>query len=253
MARKKKHPEHVNHERWLVSYADFMTLLFAFFVVMFAVSQVDGKKVGRFTQSFSQAMGVEVFPGGGQGLLAGEAPAREGVNGEKNPGGPAEDGKSEGDAPDLAGLREALRLAAKKDPQLAALQVIERRDELVLRLSEAIMFDSGAHVMKEAAKKVLDTVSALIRPMNVEVRIEGHTDNVPVRQSVWPSNWELSTARSVAVLHVLASSGIAPDRLSAAGYGEFHPIASNDNADGRSRNRRVDLVVLPLAFKVVKP
>lgn len=252
MARKKKHPEHVNHERWLVSYADFMTLLFAFFVVMFAVSQVDGKKVGRFTESFSQAMGMEVFPGTGSGLLSGQSGPQTGAGGKGS--GPVEDGPPQGTVPDLAGLRDALRLAAKNDPQLAALQVIERRDELVLRLSEAIMFDSGAHQMKEEAKKVLDTVSSLVRPMNVEIRVEGHTDNVPVKQSVWPSNWELSTARSVAVLHVLATSGaISPERLSAAGYGEFHPISANDTIDGRSRNRRVDLVVLPVPYKVVKP
>jgi chemotaxis protein MotB len=237
MARKKKHPEHVNHERWLVSYADFITLLFAFFVVMFAVSQVDTKKVGRFTESFQQAVGLTVLPNGGAGLLANDKAAEEKANLEAGKGG-----KGKGD---LQGLREALETAMKSDPALRQLEIIQRRDELVLRLSEAVAFGSGDYQPKAVALSVLQTVAEKVKGLEVDVRVEGHTDDRPIKSSQWKSNWMLSTGRSVAVLDVLISAGVDPTRLSAAGYGEFHPIASNATAEGRARNRRVDLVVIP--------
>src|SRR5579859_6252497 len=133
MARKKKHPEHVNHERWLVSYADFITLLFAFFVVMFAVSQVDSKRLGRFTEAFSKAVGITLLPLQGESLL----------NGGKVPD---ESSAAAGDQPSVAeldGLRAALVKIALQNNALQGLQVIQRRHELVLRLPEGVLFDTG--------------------------------------------------------------------------------------------------------------
>jgi chemotaxis protein MotB len=230
--RKKKHPEHVNHERWLVSYADFVTLLFAFFVVMFAVSQVDSKRVGRFTEAFSKALGEDMFPDRGHGFL------------------PAADeevktaGQSEGQVPtELAELEQSLKSLAQGDESLKGLEVLQKRNELVLRLADNIFFDVGDDTLKGPAAVILHTLGPELAKRNVDVRVEGHTDDRPIRTVRFRSNWDLSTGRATAVLAKLAAEGIAPPHLSAAGYGEFRPIASNATDEGRKQNRRVDLVV----------
>jgi chemotaxis protein MotB len=236
MARKKKHPEHVNHERWLISYADFITLLFAFFVVMFAVSQVDSKKVGRFTESFSKAVGIDMFPQPGRGLL----PASEGTSLDPENAGPAKPATALPE--ELANLQNAL-VGAPPGDNVEHLQVIARRNELVLRLADNLLFDSGDDALKEPAAKVVARIAAELEKRNVNVRVEGHTDDRPIKNARFRSNWDLSTARATAVVARLADNGIAPARLSAAGYGEFHPLAPNATDDGRKQNRRVDLVV----------
>ena len=235
--RKKKHPEHVNHERWLVSYADFITLLFAFFVVMFAVSQVDSHKVGRFTEAFSKAVGIDVFPMNGESLLAGGKTPDE------------TDGKAEqGNVISvLDELHTALRKIAENHDALQGLQVIKLRHELVLRLPEGVLFDSGDARVKEGTTPMLNVLTAQLKIRPLEVRIEGHTDNRPIASARFRSNWELSTARATAVMAVLLGEGMPPERLSVAGYGEYRPIADNANDDGRRQNRRVDLVVTAFA------
>lgn len=233
MARKKKHPEHVNHERWLVSYADFITLLFAFFVVMFAVSQVDSKKVGRFTESFSKAVGIDMFPQAGRGLLAGSS------QGSLEEPEPAHNSIL---PPELVMLRSALTTPEARD-EFENVQIFRRRNELVLRLSDGFLFDSGNDTVEERARRVITRLAAELRGRALDVRVEGHTDDRPIRTVRFRSNWDLSTARATAVVARLAAEGIEPQRLSAAGYGEFHPIAPNATDEGRKQNRRVDLVV----------
>lgn len=235
MARKKKHAEHVNHERWLVSYADFITLLFAFFVVMFAVSQVDSKKLGRFTESFSKAVGVDMFPNPGKGILPG---ATDGV-----PADATTSSASSAMPEELAGLQVGLALAAQKDEALTNVQIVSRRNELVIRLSDGLLFDSGNDTLKDPAVKVIQKIAAELKDRNVDVRVEGHTDDRPIHTVRFRSNWDLSTGRATAVVAKLAAEGIAAPRLSAAGYGEFHPLAPNSTEDGKKQNRRVDLVV----------
>jgi chemotaxis protein MotB len=233
MARKKKHPEHVNHERWLVSYADFITLLFAFFVVMFAVSQVDAKKLGRFTESFSKAMGIDMFKDSGVGLLPGtDAPSPTPAVGTTRPL-PAE----------LERLRIQIEELEKQQKLPSGMNVIVRRNELVVRLSEDLLFDVGDDTLRDAAKRSLAPLAAELANRDVSVRVEGHTDDRPIRTSRFRSNWDLSTARATAVVTVLVADGVPPARLSASGYGEFHPVASNATDEGRKKNRRVDLVV----------
>jgi chemotaxis protein MotB len=233
MARKKKHPEHVNHERWLVSYADFVTMLFAFFVVMFAVSQVDSKKVGRFTESFSKAVGIELFPLAGEGIMPGGITP---VPSESN------EGKSEVQA-QMNDLRsELVRMRGKADlpPDV---KVIQRRNELVIRLSDNLLFSPGDDTLKDPSRASVKALGAALAARSVDVRVEGHTDDRPIHTARFRSNWDLATSRAASVVAVLAEAGMLPSRLSAAGYGEFHPIASNDTDEGRKLNRRVDLVV----------
>jgi chemotaxis protein MotB len=233
MARKKKHPEHVNHERWLVSYADFMTLLFAFFVVMFASSQVDTQKVGRFTESFSKAVGIEVFPESGKSLLGGNS-SKDAITIA---------GKGEQSLPvELEELRAMMAQKSKQD-ELAGVQVLIRRNEIVLRLADNVVFASGTDEIQPAARTVLAHIADGLKDRKLDIRVEGHTDDKPIKTFRFRSNWDLSTSRATAVVADFANAGIEPTRLSAAGYGEFHPIATNATPEGRALNRRVDVVV----------
>jgi chemotaxis protein MotB len=230
--RKKKPAEHVNHERWLVSYADFITLLFAFFVVMFAVSQVDTKRMGRFTEAFSKAMGDEMFPEHGKGIL----PADEEMLQKPSRGAdelPAE----------LEKIKAMVRSLAEKGEALQGLQVLQRRNELVLRLSDNIFFESGDDTIKAPAALIIHVLGPELAKRQVDIRVEGHTDDRPIKTFRFRSNWDLSTGRATAVLVKLADEGVPPTRLAAAGYGEFRPIAPNTTEDGRKQNRRVDLIV----------
>jgi chemotaxis protein MotB len=235
MARKQKHAEHVNHERWLVSYADFITLLFAFFVVMFAVSQVDTGKVGRFTQSFNEASGIPIGGGIGAGLLPGATEGKvETKQGYMEPKPPEE----------LEKLKGKLEASRKESPDLKGVAIFRNKNELVLRLSDDVLFSSGDDKLKGRAIKALEAIADEIRERKVDLRVEGHTDNIPIKNARFRSNWDLSTARATAVIAEIAASGkIEPERLSAAGYGEFRPVADNGAAEGRAQNRRVDLVV----------
>lgn len=236
MARKKKHPEHVNHERWLVSYADFITLLFAFFVVMFAVSQVDSKKVGRFTESFSKAVGIDMFPDSGKGLLPGaDTQFATAVENDTPKGSPL--------PIELQGFRIAITELTKKKELPKELAIIERRNELVIRLADDVLFASGDDELQPKSVQAFQAIAKQLHDRPVEVRVEGHTDDRPIHTSHFRSNWELSTSRATAVVRLLAKEGIDAKRLSAAGYGEFHPLAGNDTDEGRRKNRRVDLVI----------
>jgi chemotaxis protein MotB len=238
MARKKKHPEHVNHERWLVSYADFITLLFAFFVVMFAVSQVDSKKVGRFTQSFKEALEwaplTQKSGGGGGDRVIAELSAM--ANHTRPSWSYSNEKKS---------IKKNLGERLGKVPSLSGLNILEVHGELVLRLPEKLMFDRGEAAISPGGKEALDAIADELRTRPVRIRVEGHTDATPIHTARFPSNWELSMARAMAVVRFcLETAKIEPGRLAAAGYGEYHPVGSNDSAEGRAQNRRVDLIVV---------
>ncbi len=233
MARKKKPEEHVNHERWLISYADFITLLFAFFVVMFAVSQVDTKKVGRFTESFQQASGIPLGGNGGQGVLPGAKDF------SVAPPSLGDVDTTPSDLRELEGMVGEQQLTGA----FGGVKLIRRRHELVLRLPEGILFSSGGDTLQESATRVLRAIGDQLRERKVDIRVEGHTDNIPIHTPRFRSNWELSTARAVTVVAELAAARIDPMRISAAGYAEFHPIAPNTSPAERSQNRRVDLVI----------
>jgi chemotaxis protein MotB len=241
---KKKHPEHVNHERWLVSYADFITLLFAFFVVMFASSQADSVKVGRFVDSFSKAIQWSVFSSESAGFLDG-APSNPSVSDnqlqtterpkQRPKGGEFEQPR------DLKGSIKKLQASA---PILAGLKIEEAKGELILRLPERLVFERGKAEINPEGKIALTAIADELKGRPVKLRVEGHTDSTPIHTDRFPSNWELSTARATAVIaFFIEKKDFDPDRLSASGYAEFHPIADNDTEEGRASNRRVDLVI----------
>jgi chemotaxis protein MotB len=243
---RQKSAEHSHLDRWLVSYADFITLLFAFFVVMYASSRSDQQKqteIARSIQSAFQALGL--FPS--------SAPSQ--AQSAVDPGQPiapvnvvAGDDLSASPAvqQDLASLHA--RLAGLLSSQISEHVVALRlgRDGLVISLREAGFYDSGSAIPHPQSRAALDQIAAELAAAPYDLRIEGHTDNVPIHTAQFASNWELSTARaSELAKSFIVDHGIAPARLSAAGYAEYHPVASNDTPDGRSQNRRVDIIVLP--------
>jgi chemotaxis protein MotB len=243
---KKKHPEHVNHERWLVSYADFITLLFAFFVVLFASSQSDKHKQMKLAQAMQSA-----FTPLGTFDAHAKTPPLTDDNAASVP-----DATPAALAPPLPSTStETLEQTKARLTQLLAKEVAAGHippggmtmritpDGLVISLHEIGFFPSGSAEVRAASVAMLSILANTLPPG--PLRVEGHTDNVPIHTAQFASNWELSTARSTAIARLLLERGpINPVNLSAAGYAEFHPIASNATEDGRAQNRRVDIILL---------
>ena len=250
MARKKRHEEHANHERWLVSYADFITLLFAFFVTLYAISQVDAKKMTRLAQSMHVAFDTRVFEAGSQKLSLSDG-ITPGVDRQKlvEPANPVLSRD-----PSFRIIRETLQRRLVKENFTDKVHFMEDRRGLVISLTEAGFFDPGAATMKGASLRVLDALAESVLQTPNQLRIEGHTDNTPIHTAQFPSNWELSTARATHLIAYL--TGHFPfdaNRLSVAGYGEYRPVATNATAEGRAMNRRVDLVILSEAAERQEP
>jgi chemotaxis protein MotB len=243
MSRKKK-TAHVNHERWMVSYADFVTLLFAFFVVMFASSRQDHKKAQQAEVSIRTAFRtMGVFPATSeQKHFSSVVMAR------------ADATPSKGDLESMATAMQDLhklehRMEWSLAPQIAngTVAIDLGRGGLLISLSSAGFFQSGSAAPIESSLPALHKIGQAIATTPYDVRIEGHTDNLPIHNAEFSDNWELSTARATVLTRLfIEEDAIAPDRLSAAGYAQYHPIASNLTAAGRSRNRRVDIIVLPM-------
>jgi chemotaxis protein MotB len=255
---KKRHKAHANHERWLVSYADFITLLFAFFVVMFSASQVDQRKAGKLAMAIQvafQEMGV--FPSSNsRSPLANSEPMpfdkvqvieKAIRTGQVGPMVPNADGKlSEGPHGKSLGEIEK-ELARTLQPEITRGEVSLHagREGLVLSLREIGFFDSGSAEVRLKSEPAMERIAQVLASDTCSVRIEGHTDNVPIHNSRFASNWELSTARATEVTRLfLTRYHIAPWRVSAAGYAEYHPAADNSTPEGRAVNRRVDIVIL---------
>jgi chemotaxis protein MotB len=259
MSRRRKRPRgHTNHERWLVSYADFITLLFAFFVVLYASSQVDQRKVGKLSLAIQVAFQeLGVFPASttqvpldsSEPMPFSTVQAIENVKRnaalEHIASSPEDTLAAASEQTDLATLQEELRQALHNE--MALHEVAMRRDTegLIISLREFGFFGSGSAAIKPESLPALDRIASILSIRTCRLRIEGHTDNVPIHTSQMASNWELSTARATEVIRFLIiGHRFAPERLSAAGYAEFHPVASNLTSQGRAQNRRVDIVVL---------
>lgn len=229
MGRKKKEEEHENHERWLVSYADFITLLFAFFVVMYSVSSVNEGKLRAAADAISQAFNPIV------NLSA--SPVRI-------------DPKITSQLPNVISpdfkvyqrIQEALAEAGDWGDKVTV--SVEKRG-IVIRVAETVIFDTGKADIRPEALEILKKVGGILADLNNQVRVEGHTDNVPINTARYPSNWELSTDRaSVIIRYFIDISGMEPTLLSAAGYAHYKPIDTNDTPEGKAKNRRVDIVIL---------
>jgi chemotaxis protein MotB len=259
MSRRRKKPRaHTNHERWLVSYADFITLLFAFFVVLYASSQVDHRKVGKLALAIQVAFqDLGVFPASttqipldlNDPMPFSTVQAIQNVERTAELGriasSPSDSLTAASDEMDISTLRSELEQALHSEIALRQVSLHRETDGLVVSLREFGFFDSGSATLKHEALPALDRIASILAIRTCRLRIEGHTDNVPIHSAQMPSNWELSTNRATELVRVLIiGHRFAPERLSAAGYAEYHPIASNLTAQGRAQNRRVDIVIL---------
>lgn len=239
----------VTQERWLVSYADFITLLFAFFVVLFATAKADQKKQAAVAQAIDQA-----FRSLGMFADTAKHPARkvETAGGAEAAPMPMNIVMGE-EVLSPAQVKEDLNRLRRELEQRLSNQVAQHtvairmgRDGLVVSLREAGFFASGSATPRADTLPTLDDIAGRIGQTGYDVRIEGHTDDVPIHTARFDSNWELSSARANNIARLfLERRTILPDHLSTAGYAEFHPVASNETPEGRAQNRRVDLVVLP--------
>lgn len=237
----------VNQDRWLVSYADFITLMFAFFVVLYATATADQKKSAQVSESINSAFhALGIFPSSARD--AASAPAQPGLEAKNLPASVPDE-----EALAAARDRENLKRIQGQLTQALSGQIAGRtvaiqmgRDGLVVSLREAGFFDSGSAAPGPGTLPVLRDIASSLEGSAFDLRVEGHTDNVPIHTAEFGSNWELSTARATGVARLLLEQKlVSPEHLSAAGYAEFHPAANNATAEGRAENRRVDLVILP--------
>lgn len=269
--RKKGHDEHENLERWLVSYADFVTLLFAFFVVMYAVSSVNEGKYRVLSETLSDAfmepsrhtepvqvgetqrsiVPLEGAMAPATGMLTPQpATSVAEVSAPTNdPGTAAEAPKAE----DLGKLSRRLEESLKLFVDDRLVDISQVGDTLEIQMKSQMLFDSGSARLANNAVGVLESVGSILAPVANGIRVEGHTDNVPISTLQFPSNWELSAARAASVVHFLMRLGISPSRLAAIGYGEHRPVADNARDEGRQRNRRVTIVVQGASAEIPQP
>jgi len=263
--RRKRYIEDSEHQdRWMVSFADFITLLFAFFVVMYSISSVNKGKYETFSESLDQALFHNEKNEKGEKVEAKAGKVIEPIQTGKTPTRiqPIE-------LPNLVTvteeehqlseeiMEEKRRLNEVSDAFQRALQPfvesqlvgINRHDFWVeLEMNSELLFASGSAELSSKALPVLEKVAEVVREVPNVINVEGYTDNVPIATGIYPSNWDLSSARATSVVKALEKNNIPPTRLSAVGYGEFHPIADNASEEGRFKNRRVVLVLMSQAF-----
>lgn len=236
MAKKHKPEEHENHERWLVSYADFITLLFAFFVVMYSVSSVNEGKMRIAAQSLIEALNPLVQ------LSASK------IHIQRNDlSGPTSSRDITLDMQVTRKLYDTVKAIDSIGKTGRAPKMVVTQDErgIILSIADSLAFAPGKADLLPEAHEPLLKVAAVLKELSQQIRVEGHTDNVPIHTAQFPSNWELSGMRALNIVRFLGEGGhLPPERLSAGGYGEFHPVASNETVEGRAKNRRVEIIVV---------
>jgi len=248
MARKKHAEEHENLERWLISYADFITLLFATFVVLYALSQMDMAKFKEMSVSMKKAFASQSLLQGDQGILPSSGNSiLGGTDNESNMIPPLfeyMEAKVEENA--FKQTKESVEKLENSNEILGVdIRVSDRG--LIISLADSLFFDSGSAKIKNTAHKSLYKVGSLLKKKYSDhpIRIEGHTDNMPIKSVLYPSNWELSSARAASVVKFLLSNfEFNKNRFAAVGYADSRPVADNKTEEGRSKNRRVEIVVL---------
>jgi chemotaxis protein MotB len=261
MARKKKHEDHVNHEAWAIPYGDLVTLLFALFTVMYAMSSVNEGKFRVLSDAMIAAFNGapksmqplnigDKEPGkGGDKPLVGISPTTLMKIKEQKSGAETKSPDPiKRETADSAGA--LIRLERQVQDAMQALidakLVTVRRENmwLEIEINTDILFPSGSGAFSTAAEPVLDKLAEVLKPFPNPIRVEGHTDDRPIHTGAFPSNWELSAARAASVVHQFTKQGIDPLRLEIVGFGEFRPRQPNDSSEGRNANRRVAVLVL---------
>ncbi len=256
MARKRRHPEHENHERWLVSYADFITLMFAFFVVMFASSQTDKFRAQQVSDSVKEALDKGGVAAAIHEILGGTVDEVGIGNAQmKGPGGTEKFPPSQPAAiAELLPSMQYLSRALEAEIRQGKIELHFEPRGLVVSLRQAAFFPSGEDSIDPNTYPSIEKIAQTIRELPNSVRLEGHTDSVPIHTARFRSNWELSAARGIAMMELLSEHFEIPrQRMAIAGYAETAPLDSNDTEEGRAHNRRVDIVILNQRAIVTEP
>ena len=271
MARRKRHEEHQHHEAWAIPYGDLVTLLLAFFVVMYSVSVVDAGKYGVLSDSLIEAFGA---PAALDPIQIGEpttetAPVSEDVTRSLAPlneppmikpsfepfsptdaalaalissASEAERGRLMGEIQEMS---EELETTLSSLIESGNLQVTRQPYWLEVSINSNLLFSSGSATLEATARPPLIELAQVLGRRDVRIHVEGHTDNLPINNTIYPSNWELSSGRAASVVNLFAQNGVDPERMAAIGYSQFQPTAENNTEAGRASNRRVAVIVLP--------
>lgn len=246
MARRKK-KGHENHERWLVSYADLLTLLFAFFVVMFASTQTDHSRAKQISQAVDKALQTSSLPPRIAAILGGTVDDKGHGNAQLK--GPAFKPEKPSDVTplqlDLMSSIQKLRDTLSTEMKQGKVQVHLEQRGAVISLNTQVVFPSGGDTVDPSVLPLIAKVAVTLKQLPNPIRLEGHTDSLPINNERFQSNWELSAARSIAMLRILNERyGINQNRMAVVGYADTSAIGDNQTEEGRTKNRRVDLVLL---------
>lgn len=238
MRRNKKGKKSANHERWLLTYSDLITLLMIFFVIMYSMSNIDKEKYKKLAESLNESLG-------GVGTNANTE-----FKGNSNVEGTKTNSNNENN---LSQLKEEVDKYIKENDLNDLIVAIEYKKGLVISFKDNILFNPGEDILKNKYLEILKEVGKIIQNVDTYIRVEGHTDNVKMSNEKFKSNWELSSARANSVVHFLVDNNyVSPDKISAVGYGEYRPVATNDTSEGKSKNRRVDILLIDKKYEEIE-
>jgi chemotaxis protein MotB len=223
--RRRKIDEEENVDRWMIPYADFVTLLFCFFTAMYAISNVDTNKLGKFVESMRTAFHITGSRGNAFSIIEGvQIFVPTNIELESD-------------------IKEAMGILISKSK--GGINVKRDKRGVIISVVDKFFFESASAALRDGSRDVLDKISLALNKSNAMIRIEGHTDNIPMSNGRFPSNWELSASRAINVAkYFIENHDIQPGRIATTGYSSYKPVASNDTPEGRSKNRRVDIVIL---------
>ncbi len=242
MARRHsrdEHDDHDNHERWLVSYADFITLLFAFFVVMYAISSVNENKYRILSEALGNAFSKQSGP-----PVVHSDPAPSIVPPKPSPHERAANAAFRKEKEYMTGIARSILNVLQPLVAQGKVRVTQTARGVSVEINASVLFAPGEAKLSQESVQVLTAVAQVLKNDTHDLRIEGHTDNIPIATMMFPSNWELSAVRASSVVRLFVENGIHEQRMTAVGHGSNQPLMSNDTAEGRQRNRRVQLMIL---------
>lgn len=240
--RRRREEEHENHERWLVSYADFITLLFAFFVVMYAISSVNEGKYRVLSDSLTNAFRNVTGQAGGEPILITQGAPPISPRPVGRPDKLVEQRRGE-ERRRMSSMAKEIMDALQPLVAQGKVRLLETSRGVTIEINDSVLFAAGQARLEPASMSAMRAIADVLARSDFPITIEGHTDNVPISNAQFPSNWELSALRATTVLRLFNDGGVGAERLTAIGYGETRPVETNTSAEGRARNRRVSILI----------